>query len=65
MVRTKIMIVTDVGEFEAPADIARRFRKAKKRLAGRLDRRTKEGKALLALEAEFARQKRDEWIAAS
>ncbi|MDB5611336.1 MAG: hypothetical protein JWP25_8236 [Bradyrhizobium sp.] len=49
----KLRIMTDVGEFEVPPDIALRYRQAKLTFRGRPDRRTKEGKLLMAWEAEF------------
>jgi hypothetical protein len=57
----QLKIVTDVGEFDAPPDIARRYREVKLTARHRPDRRTKKGRALLAWEAEFIAQKLREW----
>ena len=56
-----IVIVTEVGEFEAPPHIASEFAAAKKRKNGEIDRRTSTGKRLLTWESEFRAAKLREW----
>lgn len=64
-IRLQALISTDVGEFGVPPDIALRFRNAKHRADGRLDRRTREGKDLTKWEREFCAQKLREWSEAA
>jgi hypothetical protein len=63
MVPAKLYIVTDVGEFEAPQDIAALFDAARPRKDGRPDGRTKAGKKLRKFEREFCAKKLQEWAA--
>lgn len=50
---TMNLIVTDYGEYPMPDDISARYDAAKKTKTNRMDRRTREGRALTAWEREF------------
>jgi hypothetical protein len=59
------LIVTDFGEYPMPPDISARYDAAKKTKSRKLDRRTREGKALSKWEREFILADRQRYMAAA